>query len=145
MNISSFEKIKNLPITLPIVNYPDAKLQEISKPVLNTISDSESLQELLDAMVMTLEAQDALGLSAIQVGVPLRVFVARTPEGVIKVINPNLTPHGEITWEREGCLSIPGLYPKVSRYQKVTLEYFDEKGKPQVYEAVDYWARIIQH
>lgn len=45
----------------------------------------------------------------------------------------------------EGCLSVPGKFGGVSRYEKITVEAYDECGKKFVRGASRFVARIIQH
>jgi peptide deformylase len=45
----------------------------------------------------------------------------------------------------EGCLSVPGIYDKVERAERVTVRYLDLDGKPRVLEADGLLAVCIQH
>ena len=56
-----------------IVIYPDKRLRQVSKPVESF--DAE-LEQLVMDMAETMYANDGVGLAAIQVGVPLRLFIA---------------------------------------------------------------------
>jgi peptide deformylase len=60
-------------------------------------------------------------------------------------INPELLEcHGEKEHE-EGCLSVPGIYEKVTRAERVTVRALDERGKPFTLEAEGLLAVCIQH
>jgi len=45
----------------------------------------------------------------------------------------------------EGCLSVPNVYGKVSRYKKIKVKAIDENGKPLEFIAKNFFAKIIQH
>lgn len=51
----------------------------------------------------------------------------------------------EETVLEEGCLSIPGVYADVKRPVGVSVQAFDERGKPFTLEADGMLARVIQH
>ena len=80
-----------------------------------------------------------MGLSAVQVGVLKRIFVVVEELGKNKfrnyiVINPKVISHSEeeiFVGEGEGCLSVDrdveGIVP---RYARMTVEAYDENGKP---------------
>ena len=45
----------------------------------------------------------------------------------------------------EGCLSVPGFYEPVNRFQTIQLHAIDRDGKPYTMEASDLLAVCIQH
>lgn len=45
----------------------------------------------------------------------------------------------------EGCLSVPGKFGIVKRYEKITVEAYDERGKKFTRGASRFFARVIQH
>lgn len=90
-----------------------------------------------------------IGLSACQVGLPYRVFVAGDPGDIdnIKVFfNPRVvdTSNEKILIE-EGCLSFPGLFMKVKRPATVRIRFADPRGvvDTQMYDGIP--ARAILH
>ncbi|MEL6946234.1 MAG: peptide deformylase, partial [Pseudomonadota bacterium] len=56
---------------LPIVHLPDPILRRVSKPVERV---DDALRTFLDSMLDTMYDAPGIGLAAIQVGEPLRVF-----------------------------------------------------------------------
>ncbi len=61
-------------------------------------------------------------------------------------INPVLKNHSRRMIDGpEGCLSVPGTFGEVSRYEKLTLEAYDETGKKITRNASRFFARVIQH
>ena len=45
----------------------------------------------------------------------------------------------------EACLSIPGYFGKVDRYENVVVTGLDRRGKPIRIKAKDWLARVFQH
>ena len=135
---------------LPVVLYGDPILETISAEV-----DQQSqadIKRLIDDMFETMHKANGVGLAAVQVGVPLRLFVieAHIPSedfhmrGVF--INPKIIREfGDPVKYTEGCLSFPGLAGNVERPSSVEMEYLDEEWKPQQDIFNGFAARIIQH
>ena len=60
-------------------------------------------------------------------------------------INPKITKSsGEVLYE-EGCLSVPGVYEEVKRFEKITLEYQDLEGEKHSLEAEGLESICLQH
>jgi peptide deformylase len=131
----------------PIVIYGDPVLREVSKPI-NEI-DGE-IKKLVSNMKDTLKEANGLGLAAVQIGELKRVFIvdisALDIDASLKVfINPEiLEKSGEIEFE-EGCLSIPGIYQKVTRSEKVRVKATGIDGKDFEMEIDGMTARVILH
>lgn len=104
------------------------------------------IRELVKTMrLMMIEAQ-GIGLAANQIGLNISVFVARQENKFYAVFNPVITERsGEKLMLEEGCLSIPGLYGTVERYEKVVLEGFDQNNKKIKIKAWGLLAHIFQH
>jgi peptide deformylase len=60
-------------------------------------------------------------------------------------INPEIVASGGEEESEEGCLSVPGIYEKVRRAEKVTVRALNEKGEPFMLEAEGFLAVCIQH
>jgi len=108
---------------------------------------TDEIGEILENMRETMKAANGVGLAAPQVGINKRFFVCMIGENnILKIINPVITPLSEekIVFE-EGCLSIPGIYKNVNRYQKIKINYLDENGNPKEMELEDYPAVVVQH
>ena len=90
-----------------------------------------------------------IGLSACQVGLPYRVFVAGDPGDIdnIKVFfNPRIVDTAEeMILIEEGCLSFPGLFMKVKRPAHCRVRFADPNGvvDTRVYDGIP--ARAILH
>jgi len=100
-------------------------------------------QEMLD----TMNSFNGIGLAANQVGLLRRVFVMRTQDGrQFGCFNPWIMfGDNDLIEDREGCLSFPELWLKVSRHNKITAGYLDNTGKPCIIELEGIDARCFQH
>lgn len=130
---------------LPILQYPDPRLHKVAKSV---VSVTEQTRKLIKDMAETMYAAPGVGLAATQVDVHERIVVIDVSEehNDLKVlINPVLlNTEGEEESE-EGCLSVPGIYEKVTRAEHVTVKALDENGKEFKLEADGLLAVCIQH
>lgn len=111
----------------------------------------EDIKNLVNNMIHTMYEKDGVGLAAPQVGRSIRIFVcdpewSRTDKkNPIILINPEfIDMEGETTGE-EGCISVPGIYEKVKRFDQVTIKSLDINGKEQIYEASEFFAVVLQH
>lgn len=131
----------------PIVIYGDPVLREVSEPVEKV---NQEIKDLVSDMMDTLKKAQGLGLAAVQVGVPKRVFivdlsVADITEPLRVFINPEIIEtEDEIEYE-EGCLSFPGIYQKIERPARVKVRALDPDGNQFELEAVGIVARAILH
>ncbi len=130
---------------LNILHYPDERLHKIAKPVREFGPD---LQQLIDDMAETMYAAPGIGLAATQVDQHIRLLIVDLSEekNALQVfINPEiLNREGEETCE-EGCLSVPGIYEKVTRAEQITLRALDRQGKPFELHADGLLAVCLQH
>lgn len=130
---------------LEILNYPDARLYTVAKPVLQV---DTKIQRLIDDMAETMYDAPGIGLAATQVNVHQQIIVIDISESKNKLqvlINPNIkTKAGSQEYE-EGCLSVPGVYESVTRAESIVVEALDRNGKPFVLETDGLMAVCIQH
>lgn len=130
---------------LQILQYPDERLHTIAKPVVEVTPE---IRTLVQNMAETMYAAPGIGLAATQVDVHRRLIVidiSDTRDQLLVLINPNITTSsGESDYE-EGCLSVPGVFGKVARAEKVTVEALDQSGEPFTLDAEGLLAVCIQH
>ena len=102
---------------------------------------------MVKEMRMKMHEWHGIGLAATQVGMTESVFVAQAPQGKFYAIfNPKITKtEGKQLLMEEGCLSVPGVYGEVPRYEKIVIEGLDQNGKPIKIKAWDLLAQIFQH
>lgn len=130
---------------LPILYYPDPRLRQKSMPV-DEVDDS--IRTLLDNMLETMYQAPGIGLSAPQVNVFKRVIVADVSEDKSEphyLVNPKIIAYKNPQDIDEGCLSVPGIYERVERYQHVLVSALGRDGQPFELEADGLLAVCIQH
>lgn len=130
---------------LPILRFPDPRLHTRAAPV--AVVD-DSIRQLIKDMAETMYEAPGIGLAATQVDVHKRVVVIDISEdktGLLALINAEIIERsGEQVCE-EGCLSVPGIYEKVTRAERVRVKALDQNGKPFELEAEGLLAVCIQH
>ncbi|HXE41325.1 MAG TPA: peptide deformylase [Azonexus sp.] len=130
---------------LPILRFPDTRLKKVAAPVLNV---DDSIRKLVADMAETMYEAPGIGLAATQVDVHKRLVVIDTSEDKndLRVfINPTLESCEGSQIGEEGCLSVPGIYDKVERAERVTVHYLDLEGKKQSLTTDGLLAVCIQH
>ena len=131
---------------LNILEFPDARLRTIAKPV--ECFDDE-LNTLVDDMFETMYAAPGIGLAATQINVHKQVIVIDVSENKdqpLVFINPEIQviDQDEYSYE-EGCLSVPGFYEEVTRPQHVKVIAKDRHGETFKMEPEGLLAVCIQH
>ncbi|MGE0556904.1 MAG: peptide deformylase [Burkholderiales bacterium] len=130
---------------LQILHYPDPRLHKVAAPVTRV---DDKIRKLIKDMAETMYAAPGIGLAATQVDVHQRIIVidiSETRDQLQVFINPEIIrAEGEAECE-EGCLSVPGIYEKVTRAAKVTVTALDAQGRQRVLEAEGLLAVCIQH
>ncbi|MDO4693634.1 MAG: peptide deformylase [Eikenella sp.] len=130
---------------LNILHYPDERLHKVAKPVAEV---DERIRKLVADMAETMYEARGIGLAATQVNVHERVIVMDLSEDRSQLrvlINPMIIEkNGETVYE-EGCLSVPGIYDKVTRAETVTVEALNEYGEKYTLQADGLLAICIQH
>ncbi len=128
---------------MKIVLYGHPVLRQKSVKVENI---DESLREKLNEMVKLMRKANGIGLAANQVETAQRFFVLEVDGNVKKIINPEILEFGdEIVEYEEGCLSIPMIYKKVNRPDRIKVKYYNEKEEEITEELTGMWARAFQH
>jgi peptide deformylase len=131
---------------LPILCYPYPKLHKVAKPVATV---DERVHLLVTNMIETMYDAKGIGLAATQVDVHERVIVIDVSEErdePLVLINPELVWTSPSTHlNEEGCLSVPGIYDGVERFDAVHVRALDLTGQPRTIEADELLAVCIQH
>lgn len=109
------------------------------------------LQQLIDAMLVTMRQAEGIGLAAPQIGQSIRLAVIdRSTNHQLKddlvIINPVIL-YSSLDKEigEEGCLSIPKVFGDVERSVQIRIRAFDRRGLPFQLEAQHLLARVLQH
>lgn len=141
--------------TKPIVTIEEKKgetfLRKKTIPFDFSKHENKELRELIKVMRVTMKRANGVGLSANQIGLSERFFVAEAPDAQGKskfyaIFNPVITKRSDdISVVEEGCLSVPETWGPTPRSYRVTLEGQDIKGKKIKIKAWGLLARIFQH
>lgn len=131
------------------------EILKLGHPTLTRKADpvesiDDELRALARDMVETMRAAPGLGLSAPQVNVSKRLITveASSPEkkdAAIVLVNPEIIEAEGRCIRDEGCLSVPDVFERVARPQKVKVQGLDLEGRECVIEAVDLLARTFCH
>ena len=130
---------------LPILRYPDSRLHKKASPVAEV---DDSIRKLVADMAQTMYEAPGIGLAATQVDVHRRVVVIDVTEdktGLLALINPEILERSGEQECEEGCLSVPGIYEKVTRAEKVRFRALDRDGQPFEMEVEGLLAVCVQH
>ena len=128
-----------------ILHYPDNRLRQLCP---NQTEYNDDLRKLISDMFETMYHEKGIGLSAIQINVITRVItidVSKDKNEKIVLINPLILEKREPIVFDEGCLSVPGFYEKVDRYNYIKYQANDIEGKTFEAEATELLAVCIQH
>lgn len=130
---------------LPILRFPDPRLKKVAAPVGEI---NENIRRLVRDMVETMYEAPGIGLAATQVNVHKRLIVidtSETKDQLLVLINPKLDTMSGSQIHEEGCLSVPGIYDKVTRAEQVVVRYLNLAGEEQTLAAESLLAVCIQH
>ncbi len=130
---------------LDILEFPDPRLRTRASPV--AVVDDEVRRTISD-MLQTMYEAPGIGLAATQVDIHRRIIVIDVSEHrdqPLVLINPELiSACGEEEME-EGCLSVPGYYETVCRFELIQVRSLDRHGDSFDMEANGLLAVCIQH
>ena len=130
---------------LHIVHYPAPVLRQRGAPIAEINS---FLAELSARMIELMREAQGVGLAASQVDWPFRFVVVNTtmaPGGEQAFINPVIVKREGKGIEEEGCLSVPGVFAKVRRDERVCVRATLLSGEEVELEADGLAARAWQH
>jgi peptide deformylase len=122
----------------------------LTKKALPVVDIDGVLHELARDMVETMRKAPGLGLSAPQVNVSKRLITVDLSLGerendLIILVNPEITHREGKVIREEGCLSVPEVFERVARPQKVIVRGLDLEGKERLIEGADLLARALCH
>lgn len=131
---------------MKILKYPNPALAE----VCTLIEDAKdpAVAALAKRMMELMAEAKGVGLAAPQVGVTVRMFIANptgTEEDFRVYINPKIIESEDVVDGEEGCLSFPGIYCKIKRFNVATIEATGLDGEVFRQEGRELLARIFQH
>ena len=135
---------------LPILEYPDERLKQLSQPV-DKVDDR--LRIFIKELEETMRAgPGGVGIAAPQVGHFVRIMIVDvsskkkiTHHGRLVLINPEITEWEGMVVGREGCMSVPDFTGNVIRAERIALTALNEQGEVFELRTEGYEARAIQH
>lgn len=127
---------------LEVLKAGHSVLKQVAQPVDHV---NKKMRAFIEDMAETMYKTDGVGLAAPQVGVSKRIIVVDDGNGLQALINPQIIKAEGSQWGPEGCLSVPGYFGDVERYEKVTVTAIDPNNKKLRIEAEGFLARIFQH
>ena len=133
-----------------VVVWPDERLRQKTEPVAEV---DDRVRALYRDLCDTMYAENGLGIAAIQIGDPTRMFLvdpklAGRAEGdpPLAFINPEVVWTSDETQKSdEGCLSFPEIYIQVERPMRARVRALGIDGKPFELEGEGLLARCLLH
>ncbi|MEK9178166.1 MAG: peptide deformylase [Patescibacteria group bacterium] len=156
---------------MKIIEAPNSVLSSKANSVrLPYPSDLPKVLAKMEKALLSAKDPKGVGLAAPQIGLDLRIFMAKpTEKSKIQVfINPKIIASsvqqsasskaknkklsvdksasgGRRQRKLEGCLSLPSIWGTVKRSKDIKLYYLDEKGKPHIKKLSGFMSIIAQH
>lgn len=130
---------------LLILRYPDPRLYTQAKPVKEV---NARIRRLAADLAETMYAAPGIGLAATQVDEHVQLIVIDSSEAqndLLVLINPELLSVEGRAEREEGCLSVPGIYDRVERGERVVVRALNLEGQPFELAAEGLLAVCIQH
>lgn len=130
---------------LDILRVPDERLKRKAHPVIDISSVQTFIDDMLETMYST---PDGIGLAATQVGSTQAVIVIDLSEErnqPLVLVNPKIIDKSGEYQGQEGCLSVPGYYADVIRYQQVKVEALDRTGNAITIDTDEFLSIVLQH
>lgn len=154
---------------LEVLKFPDPRLRKKAEKVDQI---SPKLKKLAEDMLETMKSENGVGLAAVQVGHPVRLFTADTrselednyeedesryssknlkQQLVAKIKQPLILFNPEIIKKtgqvlfKEGCLSFPSYYAEIKRAEVVEVKALNENGEEISFKTDGLLSICIQH
>jgi len=132
---------------MEVVKWPNPILDKPGEPVTDF---DDNLKKLVSNMFETMYSAPGVGLAAVQVGVPKRLFVmdcsgGKDPEQRVVMINPEVVRVEGNQDGEEGCLSFPGIFFPVERSLRAIVRAHDINGSEFELDGMELTARCMLH
>lgn len=133
-----------------VVVWPDPRLRQ---PSVAVTEFGPALRALYQDLVDTMYAERGLGIAALQLGDPTRMFIvepelAGRPKDAppVAFVNPEVVFASDDTQKSdEGCLSFPNIYVQVERPMRATIKAQDLDGNWFEMSGDGLMARCLLH
>jgi len=130
----------------------EKQLHTPSEPIKKV---NREIKGLINDIRDTIDANPAVGLAGVQIGVMKRILGVRlgydedevaAEKPVVIMINPEIVEQSEEMENAfDACLSIPGKMGYTDRHSKIHVRYMDENGQTVEGTFEGYDARMIEH
>ncbi|MGA7802671.1 MAG: peptide deformylase [Gammaproteobacteria bacterium] len=130
---------------LDILHFPDPRLRTRAQPVERV---DDAVRQLVADMFETMYQAPGIGLAATQVNVHQRILVIDVSEErdqPLCLINPEILERSGEEEMEEGCLSVPGVYDRVVRAERIRFRALDRNGESFEQQADGLLAVCVQH
>lgn len=124
-----------------LVLWPDPFLKKVSAPMDE--ADLGIAEDIAEAMIDTMDRHGGVGLSAVQVGIAMRLVVSKFAQPMCNPVITAWTLDRELV--SEGCLSLPGFFEEVSRYTGCQVTYTDLNRNVATETFTGQAAQCFQH
>lgn len=134
-------------LTKPLVLLPFTDpIMQSAPPEFDFENPQCDPKELVNALTEAMYAMKGVGLSANQVGIPLRVFVYGMGKATTAVFNPKVMGLSkETSVIKEGCLSLPGVFIAIKRPAAVVASFVTAENEPVIATLDGMEGRVWQH
>ena len=96
---------------------------------VNVVNIDDYIVSLTKKMIQIMYDAPGVGLAAPQIGINKNIFVFDAGDGPKVAINPKLVDlQGSVVF-MEGCLSLPGYYWDIERYEYAKLTCLNQNGE----------------
>ena len=114
----------------------------ILRQVSSQISDESVLGDIWRGLTDELDSTTGVGLSAIQINIPLRACIVKYNRQKYYLYNARIVKRSKETIiNKEGCLSIPEVFKNTKRNRHITVRNGDNK----LYRFSNILSVIVQH
>lgn len=123
-----------------IIKYPNVILRTQSL----LVEDLDDAKIIISKMLSVLNNTTGVGLAAPQIGENKQIIIIKHEKRHV-IINPVIEEYSGFNIADEGCLSVPGLWGKVIRCEKIVLRGLSQHGKELVLSLNGMGAVVAQH
>lgn len=132
---------------MKILHHPNEELRKIATDV--SVFDEE-LRLLVEAMSEEMYAEDGIGLAAPQVGINKKIVIVDPSGGddknqFVAMINPLITSSSGKTISNEACLSLPGVFAEIERFETINVEFQTIIGEKVSLQLTGRQSIVAQH
>jgi peptide deformylase len=116
-------------------------LRQVSKPFKRSQKELKELIAILEKELAESKIP-GVGLSAIQIGIPLQIAIIRTRDLKLDLYNTDIIKMNEhFIFNNEGCLSTPNIFKDTLRFRTIQIK----NGDGSIITLEGYNSVVVQH